>query len=78
MSKYLALDKFQTLSKIIKQHGGIKGTFLNIFRYVSFQNFGVYVFWFFRRDEAKLGELVGEDSLGNKYYENKSYFYGRL
>lgn len=28
-------------------------------------------------DSLRPGTLVGTDKLGNKYYENKSYFYGR-
>ncbi|VDK38005.1 unnamed protein product [Taenia asiatica] len=32
---------------------------------------------FTRTDELKDGTLVGEDYLGNKYYENDRYFLGR-
>ena len=28
-------------------------------------------------DDLKEGTLVGEDKYGNKYYENKRYFYGK-
>ncbi|XP_054723939.1 NADH dehydrogenase [ubiquinone] 1 alpha subcomplex subunit 12-like, partial [Uloborus diversus] len=28
-------------------------------------------------DELKIGTLVGVDKFGNKYYENKMYFYSR-
>lgn len=28
-------------------------------------------------NELKHGTLVGTDDLGNKYYENNRYFYGR-
>ena len=28
-------------------------------------------------DELKLGTLVGTDKYGNKYYQNKRFFYGR-
>ncbi|PNF37688.1 putative NADH dehydrogenase [ubiquinone] 1 alpha subcomplex subunit 12 [Cryptotermes secundus] len=61
MSKLLALDKLNTLFKIIKTNGGITGT----------------LFKLFRQDDVKLGTLVGEDKYGNKYYENNMYFYGR-
>jgi len=49
------------LRKIIKHHGGLKGTFLELWR----------------NDEIKHGELVGEDKHGNKYYENNDYMYLR-
>lgn len=29
-------------------------------------------------DDLKIGELVGTDKYGNKYFENKMYFYGKL
>ena len=29
-------------------------------------------------DDLKEGTLVGEDKYGNKYYENKRYFYGKM
>lgn len=32
---------------------------------------------YFRMDELKMGTLVGNDKFGNKYYENKRFFYGR-
>lgn len=28
-------------------------------------------------DELKIGNLVGTDKYGNKYYENPRFFYGR-
>jgi len=30
-----------------------------------------------RTDELKFGDLVGIDEHGNKYYQNKMYFFGR-
>ena len=33
---------------------------------------------YFRTDDLKFGDLVGEDKYGNKYYENNMYFYGKL
>merc|ERR1712154_643234 len=47
--------------KVLKHNGGIKGTFLALFR----------------RDDFKFGDLIGEDSNGNRYYQNKYYFMGR-
>ncbi|BHF59314.1 NADH dehydrogenase 1 alpha subcomplex subunit 12 ndufa12/DAP13 [Sparganum proliferum] len=46
---------------IIRQNGGIRGSIVTLFR----------------TDELKDGTLVGEDYLGNKYYENNRYFVGR-
>lgn len=31
---------------------------------------------FYRQDELKIGTLVGTDEMGNRYYENNTYFYG--
>ena len=60
MAKLLGLDKVAKFFQIIRDNGG----FLN--------SLGVL----YRIDELKSGTLVGEDKYGNKYYENKSYFYG--
>lgn len=30
-----------------------------------------------RQDDLKTGDLIGEDKYGNKYFENKMFFYGR-
>lgn len=46
---------------IIKQNGGWKQAYMTLYR----------------TDDLKYGTLVGEDDFGNKYYENKSYFFGR-
>ncbi|XP_067127204.1 probable NADH dehydrogenase [ubiquinone] 1 alpha subcomplex subunit 12 [Centruroides vittatus] len=61
MARYLALDKLKRMFDILKQNGGIIGTYKKLYR----------------MDDAKVGTLVGEDKYGNKYYENKLYFYGR-
>uniref|UniRef100_A0A5K3ESI0 NADH dehydrogenase [ubiquinone] 1 alpha subcomplex subunit 12 n=1 Tax=Mesocestoides corti TaxID=53468 RepID=A0A5K3ESI0_MESCO len=53
--------KISKLFSIIKQNGGIRGSIVTLFR----------------TDELKDGTLVGEDYLGNKYYENNRYFLGR-
>ncbi|KAH9582473.1 NADH dehydrogenase 1 alpha subcomplex subunit 12 ndufa12/DAP13 [Schistosoma haematobium] len=55
------VEKINTLRLIIRQNGGIKGSFLTLFR----------------TDELKWGKLVGTDNFGNKYYENNNYFVGR-
>ncbi|KAJ9582280.1 hypothetical protein L9F63_003409 [Diploptera punctata] len=61
MDKVLALDKLRNLFKIVQTNGGIRGCLYKLFR----------------QDDIKLGNLVGEDKYGNKYYENNMYFYGR-
>ncbi|CAH1783637.1 unnamed protein product [Owenia fusiformis] len=55
------MEKTGNFFKIYKQHGGVIGNFLQIYR----------------TDELKLGNEVGQDKYGNKYYENNMYFYGR-
>jgi NADH dehydrogenase (ubiquinone) 1 alpha subcomplex subunit 12 len=59
MSSYL--QKVRHLRNAIKQHNGLWGSFLQLFR----------------TDELKWGDLVGVDKFGNKYYQNKMYFMGR-
>jgi len=59
MSKYV--EKITHFRHAIRQHGGLWGSFLQLFR----------------TDELKWGTLMGEDKYGNKYYENKLYFVGR-
>ncbi|KAK7792921.1 hypothetical protein R5R35_007999 [Gryllus longicercus] len=61
MAKLLALDKVARLFEILKTNGGITGTLYKLYR----------------MDDAKVGTLIGEDKYGNKYFENKMYFYGR-
>ncbi|KAG5333879.1 NDUAC dehydrogenase, partial [Acromyrmex charruanus] len=61
LTKLLGLDKFATLFRTIRDHGGITGSFKT----------------FFRVDELKSGTLVGEDKYGNRYYENNMHFIGR-
>lgn len=36
----------------------------------------IIIFNFYRHDELKIGTLVGTDEMGNRYYENNTYFYG--
>lgn len=61
VSKWLGLDKLQTLMQIIKVNGGIRQSLYTLYR----------------TDDLREGELVGEDKYGNKYYQNNRYFYGR-
>ena len=30
-----------------------------------------------RMNEVRLGSVVGKDEFGNRYFENKQYFYGK-
>lgn len=55
------LYKFYRLREIIKFHGGFKKFMLEIFY----------------TDDAKMGRLVGQDCMGNKYYESSYYFVPR-
>lgn len=58
---YFGLDFWPKLLKTIKGYGGLKASLYKLYR----------------MDNLRPGECVGEDDYGNKYYENKSYFYGR-
>ncbi|XP_050314220.1 probable NADH dehydrogenase [ubiquinone] 1 alpha subcomplex subunit 12 [Anthonomus grandis grandis] len=58
---YFGLDRLLRLRQTIKQYGGLKAS--------------IYKYW--RMDSLRPGTLVGTDKYGNKYYENKAYFYGR-
>lgn len=53
--------KFANLRRIIKENGGIVGSYLALYR----------------RDDIKWGTKVGEDKFGNKYFHNPYYFIGR-
>ncbi|XP_076357417.1 NADH dehydrogenase (ubiquinone) B17.2 subunit [Tachypleus tridentatus] len=61
MAKLIGLDKIKRCFDIIRQNGGILGSFLKLYR----------------TDDLKQGTLVGVDKYGNKYFENNMYFYGR-
>ena len=37
---------------------------------------GVVYYHTFRAHDVRAGTLVGEDMFGNKYFENKEYFFG--
>ncbi|ERL90224.1 probable NADH dehydrogenase [ubiquinone] 1 alpha subcomplex subunit 12 [Dendroctonus ponderosae] len=58
---YFGVDRVFTLLRTIKQYGGIRQSFLKIFR----------------MDSLRPGVVVGVDKFGNKYFENNYYFYGR-
>ncbi|CAD7079685.1 unnamed protein product [Hermetia illucens] len=61
MSKYLGLDRFFKVFRIIRENGGLVKSYMKLYRF----------------DDLKTGTLVGTDKYGNKYYENPYYFYGR-
>ncbi|XP_066255793.1 probable NADH dehydrogenase [ubiquinone] 1 alpha subcomplex subunit 12 [Euwallacea similis] len=58
---YFGIDRFFTFLKTVKDYGGIKASLYKLYR----------------MDSLRPGTLVGTDKYGNKYYENKMYFYGR-
>merc|ERR1712071_722249 len=62
MAKYVTslVEKAKIAVDIVNQNGGLKNS--------------VYLLW--RTDAIKNGALIGEDKLGNKYYENHRYFVG--
>ncbi|XP_014782793.1 NADH dehydrogenase [ubiquinone] 1 alpha subcomplex subunit 12 [Octopus bimaculoides] len=55
------LEKFSTALRIIRENGGLKESYMV----------------FYRTDDLKTGTLIGEDEFGNKYFQNKKYFFGR-
>ncbi|XP_029646500.1 NADH dehydrogenase [ubiquinone] 1 alpha subcomplex subunit 12 isoform X2 [Octopus sinensis] len=59
MAKYL--EKFSTALRIIRENGGLKESYMVLYR----------------TDDLKTGTLIGEDEFGNKYFQNKKYFFGR-
>ncbi|XP_053213462.1 probable NADH dehydrogenase [ubiquinone] 1 alpha subcomplex subunit 12 [Panonychus citri] len=59
LSKWLCIDKLMNFREILKTNGGLFGAAWNLHRHSM----------------IKWGTLVGEDKYGNKYYENKHYFY---
>ncbi|CAH1382668.1 hypothetical protein MTP99_006656 [Tenebrio molitor] len=61
MSKFFGIDKLLSVLNIIKESGGLKASLYKLYR----------------MDELKVGCLMGTDKYGNKYYENKRFFYGR-
>ncbi|XP_071549967.1 NADH dehydrogenase [ubiquinone] 1 alpha subcomplex subunit 12 [Panulirus ornatus] len=61
MATYFGLDKIAKAFRMIKNYGGIRATLYQLYR----------------TNDLKDGILVGEDALGNKYYENKQLTLGR-
>ncbi|XP_050728827.1 NADH dehydrogenase [ubiquinone] 1 alpha subcomplex subunit 12-like [Eriocheir sinensis] len=61
MASYFGIDKIFKALRIIRDHGGIRASLYQLYRV----------------DDLKDGTLVGEDALGNKYYENKQLTLGR-
>ncbi|VVC30075.1 NADH dehydrogenase [ubiquinone] 1 alpha subcomplex subunit 12 [Cinara cedri] len=61
MNKFFPFNKITTGINIIKANGGPLNALKKLFR----------------QDELKIGTLVGIDEMGNRYYENNMYFYGR-
>uniref|UniRef100_A0A023FWM0 NADH dehydrogenase [ubiquinone] 1 alpha subcomplex subunit 12 n=1 Tax=Amblyomma parvum TaxID=251391 RepID=A0A023FWM0_AMBPA len=61
MSSFFGFDKIQRFFAIVKHNGG----------YIR----SAFKLW--RMDELRMGTLVGVDKLGNKYYEDNRFFFGR-
>eukprot|EP00088_Acartia_fossae_P023590 TRINITY_DN24586_c0_g3_i1.p1 TRINITY_DN24586_c0_g3~~TRINITY_DN24586_c0_g3_i1.p1 ORF type:complete len:143 (-),score=38.09 TRINITY_DN24586_c0_g3_i1:113-541(-) len=61
LGSFFGLDKIAKLGRIIKNHGGLRNSLYHLYL----------------TDDLKEGKLMGEDQLGNKYYQNDQYFYGR-
>uniref|UniRef100_C1BMZ8 NADH dehydrogenase [ubiquinone] 1 alpha subcomplex subunit 12 n=1 Tax=Caligus rogercresseyi TaxID=217165 RepID=C1BMZ8_CALRO len=60
IARLFGVDKVMNFVEIVKSNGGIKSSMKKLYLY----------------DSLKVGELVGEDRNGNKYYQNNKYFYG--
>ncbi|XP_077540238.1 NADH dehydrogenase (ubiquinone) B17.2 subunit [Haemaphysalis longicornis] len=58
---FFGVDKIQRALAIIKHNGGYVKSAVKLFR----------------MDDLRKGTLVGVDKLGNKYYEDNTFFYGR-
>ncbi|XP_002410063.4 NADH dehydrogenase [ubiquinone] 1 alpha subcomplex subunit 12 [Ixodes scapularis] len=59
--EFFGLDKIRKVLEIVRHNGGV-----------------MHSFWkSFRMDDLRMGTLVGTDKVGNKYYENNRFFYGR-
>uniref|UniRef100_A0A0K8RJE5 NADH dehydrogenase [ubiquinone] 1 alpha subcomplex subunit 12 n=1 Tax=Ixodes ricinus TaxID=34613 RepID=A0A0K8RJE5_IXORI len=59
--EFFGLDKIRKVLEIVRHNGGAMQSFWKSFR----------------MDDLRMGTLVGTDKLGNKYYENNRFFYGR-
>lgn len=47
--------------RVVRANGGVASSFMALWK----------------RDDLKAGNFVGEDEVGNKYYENDKYFLGK-
>lgn len=56
---FFGIKKFINLLEMVQQSGGVRKSFSKIWR----------------MDGLKTGRLVGADKYGNKYYENRYYFF---
>ncbi|UJR37075.1 hypothetical protein I4U23_029779 [Adineta vaga] len=52
------LEKVRQWFKITRHYGGLKNTILALYRY----------------DDLKVGQFIGADKYGNRYYQNTRYF----
>ena len=85
ITKYLGLDRLQYARDILQTNGGVRGLLWNLYRYVHLHfhlisiiiSLILYLYFIYRIDAYKRGTLIGIDKYGNKYYQNKAYFYGR-
>merc|ERR1712002_886849 len=60
-SSYFGIEKVAKFFNIIKQYGGLRSALYQLYR----------------TDDLKLGKFIGEDALGNKYYEDPKLMFGR-
>ena len=54
------VEKFRNLALAIRQNGGLYRSLMALYRI----------------DDVKDGDLIGVDRNGNRYYQNKRYFFG--
>merc|ERR1712137_753833 len=60
-SKMSLSQKLVETAKLIKFHGGLRGSYWTVYY----------------TDQLKHGKHMGTDEFGNRYYENRKYFFGR-
>lgn len=56
------VEKFRNLALAIRQNGGLYRSLMALYRI----------------DDVKDGDLIGVDRNGNRYYQNKRYFFGNF
>ncbi|XP_049824429.1 probable NADH dehydrogenase [ubiquinone] 1 alpha subcomplex subunit 12 [Aethina tumida] len=61
MAKFFGLNALVNFFKVISDNGGLRGSLYKMYR----------------MDSVRSGTCVGIDKYGNKYFENKAFFYGR-